>query len=69
MTQTTPAEERRFAITLLVFAAIFVGVAIFGGIVVTPWLYLVGLTAIPNVLAAVTSLRRTSPSAASEDRG
>lgn len=63
MTPTTPpAEERRFAILLLGVAAVFVAVAIFAGTVVTPWLYLVGLTAIPNVIAGVRTLRGPKPS-------
>lgn len=63
MTQTTPpADQRRFGILLLVFAAVFIAAAIWGGTVVTPWLYLVGVTAVPNVITGVKALRESKSS-------
>ena len=52
-------DERTYGTLLLVVAAVFVAAAVFGGMLVTPWLFLVALTAVPNILTAVKALRRT----------
>lgn len=57
-----PPYPRRFGILLLGIAAVFVTVAIVAGTVVTPWMYLVGLTAIPNVITGVKAVRGPKPS-------
>ena len=66
---TTPPDQRRYGILLLGIAAVFVTVAIIAGTVVTPWMYLVGLTAIPNVITGIKALRESRPGAAPEERG
>ena len=53
-----PPYPRRFGILLLVFAAVFVTIALVAGTVVTPWMYLVGLTAIPNIVTGVRAIRQ-----------
>ena len=59
---TAPSDQRRYGILLLGVAAVFVTIAIVAGAFVTPWMYLVGLTAIPNVITGVKALRRPKPS-------
>ena len=54
MTSTPPpVDQRRSGILMLGVAAVFVAVAIFAAVAVSPWMLVVGLTAIPNVIAAV----------------
>lgn len=60
MTSTPPpVDQRRSGILMLGVAAVFVAVAIFAAVAVSPWMLLVGLTAIPNVVAAVKAIRAT----------
>jgi hypothetical protein len=58
---TTPPDQRRYGVLLLGVAVVFVTIAIVAGAVVTPWMYLVGLTAIPNVITGVKALRGPKP--------
>ena len=54
--QPQDPHPRRFGILVLLIAGVFVAAAVVGGTIVTPWLYLVALTAIPNIIAGVRTL-------------
>ena len=66
-TAPPPVDQRRAGILMLGVAAVFVAVAIVAAVVVSPWLLLVGLTAIPNVIAAVKTIRAPGTSEPEDD--